>query len=165
MWCDTWEFASLVLVKALVNRLSIVEQKSIRFGAKYFHLCFKNDQKSHGFKTTWGWANDDSLFMLRWINSLNVRARTNSSVLIYSSQAICISTECWKMKKWHTQAFWAMFVRIIDTCGHPKISSKNLREHLHCQTFTFQENASQSLQGFPLTTLSALDIQISVGKN
>lgn len=32
---------------------------------KYLYLCFKDEQKSSGFGTTWGWVIDDN-FVFEW---------------------------------------------------------------------------------------------------
>ncbi len=60
-------FWALNMVVAL---LSMEDQKALRFHQKYLKLCFKDEQSSYRFGTTWGWIINDIIFIFGWANPL-----------------------------------------------------------------------------------------------
>ncbi len=46
-------------------------QRALRIHQKYLNLCSKDERRSYGFGTTWGWVINDKNFILGWRNPLN----------------------------------------------------------------------------------------------
>ncbi len=53
-------------LNVVVVVLSMEGQKALRFHQKYLNLCSEDEQRSYGFKTTWGWVINDSIFIFGW---------------------------------------------------------------------------------------------------
>ncbi len=47
--------------------LSMQGQKALGFHQKHLNLCSKDEHKSYGFGTTWGWVINDRIFIF-WVN-------------------------------------------------------------------------------------------------
>ncbi len=45
-------------------------QKALRFHQTYLKLCSKDEQRSYGFGTAWGWVINDRIFIFGWANPL-----------------------------------------------------------------------------------------------
>ncbi len=57
----TWTILSMSLLpfwalNVSVALLSLEGQRALRFHQKYLNLCFKDEPRSYGFGTTWGWV-------------------------------------------------------------------------------------------------------------
>ncbi len=50
--------------------VSMYGQKALRFCQKYCNLFSKDEQRSYGFGTTWGWVINERTFIFRWTNPL-----------------------------------------------------------------------------------------------
>ncbi len=68
----TWTILTMSLLpfwalNVAVALLSMQGQKALRPHKKYLNLCFKDERRSYGLGTTWGWEINDMLFHF-WVN-------------------------------------------------------------------------------------------------
>ncbi len=47
------------------------KQPGYKLSSKYFHFCSAEQRNSYRFGTTWGWVNDDRIFIFGWTITLN----------------------------------------------------------------------------------------------
>ncbi len=74
-WCHMDNFLMSLLPFCILNvsvaLLSMEGQKALGFHQKYLNLCFKDEQRSYWFGTTWGWVINDIIVIFGWTNLLN----------------------------------------------------------------------------------------------
>jgi len=73
-------------------------QKALGFHQKDLHLCSEDEWKSWGFGTTWGWVNDDRIFIFGWTNSLMNLSWFSNVNRIYFDLNEINSFKCFHMK-------------------------------------------------------------------
>ncbi len=56
-------FCALTVVVPL---LSMEGQRALGFHQKYLNLCSKDERRSYGFGTTWGWVINVRIFIIGW---------------------------------------------------------------------------------------------------
>ncbi len=57
----------------VVVLLSMQGQKALGFHQNYLNLCFRDEWRSYGFGTTWGWVINDIIFIFGWTIHLILR--------------------------------------------------------------------------------------------
>ncbi len=60
----------------VVTLLSMQGQKALRFNLKELNFCSKDERRSYGFGTTWGWVVIDRIFIFGWTIPLKVQFGT-----------------------------------------------------------------------------------------
>ncbi len=59
------------------------KQPGYKLSSKYLPLCSAEQRNSYKFGTTWGWVNDDRIFIFGWTIPLSVH--------VYRRKALCVS--------------------------------------------------------------------------
>ncbi len=72
-WCPCYIFWTLIVVIFL---LSIEGQRALRFNQNHLNLCSEDVRRSYGFRT-WGWVNNDRIFIFGWTKPLMWRDVTD----------------------------------------------------------------------------------------
>ncbi len=74
---------SFCALTVVVTLLSMEGQRALGFHQKYLNLCSKDERRSYGFGSTWGWVINDRIFIFGWTIPLNSGWRLTKSVVNY----------------------------------------------------------------------------------
>ncbi len=86
----------------------------IKLILKNLNLCFKNELRSYGFGITWGWLNDDRIFIFVWTIPLTAYVWgtvSPNSCTFQSIQLHSYGCTCWRQQRKLTQ--WCFAFRCI----------------------------------------------------
>ncbi len=91
----TIDFHSILFPTMEVN--GAPKQPGYKLSSKYLPLCSAEKRNSYRFVTTWGWVNDDTIFIFGWTIPLNLHEANNrpSSVLPWWPKPTAIKTKHW----------------------------------------------------------------------
>ncbi len=66
---------SLLHLCALIVVISLLSMggSALRFHKKYLNLCSEDEQRSYGFGMTWGWVDNDIIFIFGWTILLRIK--------------------------------------------------------------------------------------------
>ncbi len=56
-----------------VLNVAVAGSKSLKLNQKFINLCSKDERRSYGFGTTWGWVFNDRIFIFGWTKPLKKR--------------------------------------------------------------------------------------------
>ncbi len=76
---------------------------ALGFHQKYLNLCSEDERRSYGFRTTWGWVFNDTIFIFGWTMPLNISFHQswNKRRLLFR-----------KLNSWKCQMFDTVYVTL-----------------------------------------------------
>ncbi len=96
----TIDFHSIFFPTMEVN--GAPKQPGYKLSSKYLPLCSAEQRNSYRFGTTWGWVNDDWIFIFRWTIPLKGSYDVISS-FPFLLQAICAYIRSLKLQRLKSQ--------------------------------------------------------------
>ncbi len=127
----TWTILTMSLLpfwalNVSVALLSMQGQKALEFHQKYLNLCSKDEQRSYGFGTTWGWVINDRIFIFGWTIPLRYLIETwyqtplmtdFISIYIFRFYVLFKILICFKERKYLTVHVNRLFsLRAVGVC-------------------------------------------------
>ncbi len=76
---------------------------ALGFHQKYPNLCSEDEQRSYGFRTTWGWVFNDTIFIFGWTMPLNISFHQS-----WSKRRLLFR----KLNSWKCQMFDTVYVTL-----------------------------------------------------